>query len=173
MLNVFSLWLVRFPQDPQSVAAHCFKEGMKLEAVDPAAPISIRPATVTKVTRFLSKGLPWASVFLFSFLVLLPCFYVLMSVQSHSVLAEMILQVLFIHTYENTSLECAPKSPLHPRCTMNIFSSWRWMTFAALRTQRLPRGPSCVTETVQESSLHSGASKMGSPSAPHQVCYVL
>uniref|UniRef100_A0A674NLC3 Scm like with four mbt domains 1 n=1 Tax=Takifugu rubripes TaxID=31033 RepID=A0A674NLC3_TAKRU len=49
VLNVFSLWLMRFPQDPQSVAAHCFKEGMKLEAVDPAAPISIRPATVTKV----------------------------------------------------------------------------------------------------------------------------
>uniref|UniRef100_A0A671VFS2 Scm like with four mbt domains 1 n=1 Tax=Sparus aurata TaxID=8175 RepID=A0A671VFS2_SPAAU len=32
-----------------AIAAHCFKEGMKLEAVDPAAPISIRPATVTKV----------------------------------------------------------------------------------------------------------------------------
>ncbi|CAG02030.1 unnamed protein product, partial [Tetraodon nigroviridis] len=38
-----------YNKDPQSVAAHCFKEGMKLEAVDPAAPISIRPATVTKV----------------------------------------------------------------------------------------------------------------------------
>lgn len=164
---------MRFSQDPQSVAAHCFKEGMKLEAVDPAAPISIRPATVTKVTRFLSKGLPWASVFLLSFLVLLPCFYVLMSVQSHSVLAEVILQVLFIHTYGNTSLEYAPKSPLHPRCTVNIISSWQWMTFVVLRTQKLPRDPSCVTETVQESSLHSGASKMGSPSAPHQVCYVL
>lgn len=36
-------------QDPPDVAAHCFEEGMKLEAVDPAAPISIRPATVTKV----------------------------------------------------------------------------------------------------------------------------
>lgn len=36
-------------QDPPSIAAHCFEEGMKLEAVDPAAPISIRPATVTKV----------------------------------------------------------------------------------------------------------------------------
>lgn len=36
-------------QDPPAVAAHCFEEGMKLEAVDPAAPISIRPATVTKV----------------------------------------------------------------------------------------------------------------------------
>lgn len=47
------------------------------------------------------------------------------------------------------------------------------MTFAALRTRRLPRGPFCVTETVQESFLHSGASKMGSPSAPHQVCSVL
>ncbi|XP_072307748.1 scm-like with four MBT domains protein 1 isoform X2 [Eucyclogobius newberryi] len=31
------------------IAPHTFKEGMKLEAVDPAAPISIRPATVTKV----------------------------------------------------------------------------------------------------------------------------
>uniref|UniRef100_A0A4W6FCW9 Scm like with four mbt domains 1 n=1 Tax=Lates calcarifer TaxID=8187 RepID=A0A4W6FCW9_LATCA len=36
-------------QDQPAIAAHCFKEGMKLEAVDPAAPISIRPATVTKV----------------------------------------------------------------------------------------------------------------------------
>uniref|UniRef100_A0A3Q3VSQ1 SLED domain-containing protein n=1 Tax=Mola mola TaxID=94237 RepID=A0A3Q3VSQ1_MOLML len=36
-------------QDQPAVAAHCFKEGMKLEAVDPTAPISIRPATVTKV----------------------------------------------------------------------------------------------------------------------------
>lgn len=29
---------------------------MKLEAVDPTAPISIRPATVTKVTEFLIKS---------------------------------------------------------------------------------------------------------------------
>uniref|UniRef100_A0A669D3G2 Scm like with four mbt domains 1 n=1 Tax=Oreochromis niloticus TaxID=8128 RepID=A0A669D3G2_ORENI len=36
-------------QDQPAIAAHCFKEGMKLEAVDPAAPISIRPATVTRV----------------------------------------------------------------------------------------------------------------------------
>uniref|UniRef100_A0A7N6FK34 SAM domain-containing protein n=1 Tax=Anabas testudineus TaxID=64144 RepID=A0A7N6FK34_ANATE len=36
-------------KDQPDIAAHCFKEGMKLEAVDPAAPISIRPATVTKV----------------------------------------------------------------------------------------------------------------------------
>ncbi|KAG8007452.1 Scm-like with four MBT domains protein 1, partial [Nibea albiflora] len=36
-------------KDQPAIAAHCFKEGMKLEAVDPAAPISIRPATVTKV----------------------------------------------------------------------------------------------------------------------------
>uniref|UniRef100_A0A3Q0RVV3 Scm like with four mbt domains 1 n=1 Tax=Amphilophus citrinellus TaxID=61819 RepID=A0A3Q0RVV3_AMPCI len=36
-------------QEQPAVAAHCFKEGMKLEAVDPAAPISIRPATVTRV----------------------------------------------------------------------------------------------------------------------------
>uniref|UniRef100_A0A3P8V0W3 Scm like with four mbt domains 1 n=1 Tax=Cynoglossus semilaevis TaxID=244447 RepID=A0A3P8V0W3_CYNSE len=38
-----------FFQDQPAMAAHCFKEGMKVEAVDPAAPISIRPATVTKV----------------------------------------------------------------------------------------------------------------------------
>ncbi|XP_043978691.1 scm-like with four MBT domains protein 1 isoform X2 [Gambusia affinis] len=36
-------------KDRPAVADHCFKFGMKLEAVDPAAPISIRPATVTKV----------------------------------------------------------------------------------------------------------------------------
>lgn len=36
-------------QEQPTIAAHSFKEGMKLEAVDPAAPISIRPATVTKV----------------------------------------------------------------------------------------------------------------------------
>uniref|UniRef100_A0A3Q4I109 Scm like with four mbt domains 1 n=1 Tax=Neolamprologus brichardi TaxID=32507 RepID=A0A3Q4I109_NEOBR len=36
-------------QDQPAISAHCFKEGMKLEAVDPAAPISIRPATVTRV----------------------------------------------------------------------------------------------------------------------------
>uniref|UniRef100_A0A3Q2QA72 Scm like with four mbt domains 1 n=1 Tax=Fundulus heteroclitus TaxID=8078 RepID=A0A3Q2QA72_FUNHE len=36
-------------QDQPAIADHCFKEGMKLEAFDPAAPISIRPATVTKV----------------------------------------------------------------------------------------------------------------------------
>lgn len=41
-----------FFQDQPAMAAHCFKEGMKVEAVDPAAPISIRPATVTKVTDF-------------------------------------------------------------------------------------------------------------------------
>uniref|UniRef100_A0A8D3DRX1 Scm like with four mbt domains 1 n=1 Tax=Scophthalmus maximus TaxID=52904 RepID=A0A8D3DRX1_SCOMX len=38
-----------FTKDQPAVNAHCFKEGMKLEAVDPTAPISIRPATVTKV----------------------------------------------------------------------------------------------------------------------------
>lgn len=43
-------------QDQPAIAAHCFKEGMKLEAVDPAAPISIRPATVTKVTDFPIKS---------------------------------------------------------------------------------------------------------------------
>lgn len=42
-------------QDQPAIAPHCFKEGMKLEAVDPAAPISIRPATVTKVTDFPVK----------------------------------------------------------------------------------------------------------------------
>uniref|UniRef100_A0A3B3DE41 Scm like with four mbt domains 1 n=1 Tax=Oryzias melastigma TaxID=30732 RepID=A0A3B3DE41_ORYME len=41
--------VVVFSQEQPIIAAHCFKEGMKLEAVDPAAPISIRPATVTKV----------------------------------------------------------------------------------------------------------------------------
>lgn len=43
-------------KDQPDIAAHCFKEGMKLEAVDPAAPISIRPATVTKVTDFPIKS---------------------------------------------------------------------------------------------------------------------
>lgn len=43
-------------QDQPAIAAHCFKEGMKLEAVDPAAPISIRPATVTRVTEFPIKS---------------------------------------------------------------------------------------------------------------------
>lgn len=38
-----------FPKDPPAITPHSFKEGMKLEAVDPAAPISISPATVTKV----------------------------------------------------------------------------------------------------------------------------
>uniref|UniRef100_A0A672HYH5 Scm like with four mbt domains 1 n=1 Tax=Salarias fasciatus TaxID=181472 RepID=A0A672HYH5_SALFA len=42
-------WMSEFTKDQPAVAAHCFKEGMKLEAVDPAAPISIRPATVAKV----------------------------------------------------------------------------------------------------------------------------
>lgn len=51
-------------QDQPAVAAHCFKEGMKLEAVDPTAPISIRPATVTKVSDFpVSFDIP-----------MLPCF---------------------------------------------------------------------------------------------------
>uniref|UniRef100_A0A8C6VWU0 Scm like with four mbt domains 1 n=1 Tax=Nothobranchius furzeri TaxID=105023 RepID=A0A8C6VWU0_NOTFU len=38
-----------FAKDQPNIADHCFKEQMKLEAVDPAAPISIRPATVAKV----------------------------------------------------------------------------------------------------------------------------
>lgn len=42
-------------QEQPTIAAHTFKEGMKLEAVDPAAPISIRPATVTKVGGCSSK----------------------------------------------------------------------------------------------------------------------
>lgn len=44
---------VLLSQDQPTIAAHSFTERMKLEAVDPAAPISIRPATVTKVTDFL------------------------------------------------------------------------------------------------------------------------
>uniref|UniRef100_A0A8C7GGT4 Scm like with four mbt domains 1 n=1 Tax=Oncorhynchus kisutch TaxID=8019 RepID=A0A8C7GGT4_ONCKI len=36
-------------QDRPVIAAHCFTEGMKLEAVDPASPFCISPATVTKV----------------------------------------------------------------------------------------------------------------------------
>lgn len=54
-------------QDQPAISAHCFKEGMKLEAVDPAAPISIRPATVTRVTEFpiksVSSVLSFASVY--------------------------------------------------------------------------------------------------------------
>ncbi|KAK0153469.1 Scm-like with four MBT domains protein 1 [Merluccius polli] len=38
-----------FPKDQPAITTHSFKEGMKLEAVDPVAPISISPATVTKV----------------------------------------------------------------------------------------------------------------------------
>uniref|UniRef100_A0A8C9T164 Scm like with four mbt domains 1 n=1 Tax=Scleropages formosus TaxID=113540 RepID=A0A8C9T164_SCLFO len=37
-----------FKEKP-TISAHCFTEGMKLEAVNPAAPFSISPATVTKV----------------------------------------------------------------------------------------------------------------------------
>lgn len=87
VLNNFFFWLIRLAQDPQSVAAHCFKEGMKLEAVDPAAPISIRPATVTKVTHFPIKRLPWAAVILFSSRY----YHVLMSAQSPSIVAEILL----------------------------------------------------------------------------------
>lgn len=36
-------------KDQPVISPHSFKEGMKLEAVEPAAPISIRPATITKV----------------------------------------------------------------------------------------------------------------------------
>ncbi|KAG5835797.1 hypothetical protein ANANG_G00247810 [Anguilla anguilla] len=36
-------------KDQQAICAHSFTEGMKLEAVDPAAPFCISPATVTKV----------------------------------------------------------------------------------------------------------------------------
>lgn len=61
---------VVFSQEQPIIAAHCFKEGMKLEAVDPAAPISIRPATVTKVTEFLIKSvsslMQWLSYLLFT-----------------------------------------------------------------------------------------------------------
>ncbi|XP_041748336.1 scm-like with four MBT domains protein 1 [Coregonus clupeaformis] len=38
-----------FYKDRPPIAAHCFTEGMKLEAVDPASPFCISPATVTKV----------------------------------------------------------------------------------------------------------------------------
>uniref|UniRef100_A0A8C6PMD7 Scm like with four mbt domains 1 n=1 Tax=Nothobranchius furzeri TaxID=105023 RepID=A0A8C6PMD7_NOTFU len=49
-----TLWLFYLhprlhPPGWPNIADHCFKEQMKLEAVDPAAPISIRPATVAKV----------------------------------------------------------------------------------------------------------------------------
>ncbi|KAL4655250.1 scm-like with four MBT domains protein 1 [Arapaima gigas] len=37
-----------FKEKP-TISAHCFTEGMKLEAVNPAAPFAISPATVTKV----------------------------------------------------------------------------------------------------------------------------
>ncbi|KAJ8408146.1 hypothetical protein AAFF_G00263740 [Aldrovandia affinis] len=36
-------------KDRPAISAHCFTEGMKLEAVDPSSPFSISPATVTKV----------------------------------------------------------------------------------------------------------------------------
>ncbi|XP_023661343.1 scm-like with four MBT domains protein 1 isoform X2 [Paramormyrops kingsleyae] len=36
-------------KDKPTVSTHCFSEGMKLEAVNPAAPFCISPATVTKV----------------------------------------------------------------------------------------------------------------------------
>ncbi|XP_036389742.1 scm-like with four MBT domains protein 1 [Megalops cyprinoides] len=36
-------------KDKPAISAHCFTVGMKLEAVDPASPFSISPATVTKV----------------------------------------------------------------------------------------------------------------------------
>lgn len=38
-------------QDRPAITPHCFAEGMKLEAVDPVAPFTISPATVTKVTH--------------------------------------------------------------------------------------------------------------------------
>ncbi|KAL7843619.1 hypothetical protein AOLI_G00251310 [Acnodon oligacanthus] len=38
-----------FYKDRPAITPHCFAEGMKLEAVDPAAPFTISPATVTKV----------------------------------------------------------------------------------------------------------------------------
>jgi hypothetical protein len=40
-------------QDRPAIAAHCFTEGMKLEAVDPTSPFCISPATVIKVTTSL------------------------------------------------------------------------------------------------------------------------
>uniref|UniRef100_A0A8C7U3D6 SLED domain-containing protein n=1 Tax=Oncorhynchus mykiss TaxID=8022 RepID=A0A8C7U3D6_ONCMY len=38
-----------FYKDRPAIAAHCFTEGMKLEAVDPTSPFCISPATVIKV----------------------------------------------------------------------------------------------------------------------------
>lgn len=38
-----------FFKDRPAIAIHCFTEGMKLEAIDPAAPFSISPATIAKV----------------------------------------------------------------------------------------------------------------------------
>ncbi|XP_052425000.1 scm-like with four MBT domains protein 1 [Carassius gibelio] len=38
-----------FYRDRSAINPHCFTEGMKLEAVDPAAPFTISPATVKKV----------------------------------------------------------------------------------------------------------------------------
>lgn len=50
--KLLTIFVFGVSQDQPTIADHCFKERMKLEAVDPAAPISIRPATVTKVTVF-------------------------------------------------------------------------------------------------------------------------
>uniref|UniRef100_A0AAZ3Q6W0 SAM domain-containing protein n=1 Tax=Oncorhynchus tshawytscha TaxID=74940 RepID=A0AAZ3Q6W0_ONCTS len=44
-ITVCVCWL----QDRPAIAAHCFTEGMKLEAVDPTSPFCISPATVIKV----------------------------------------------------------------------------------------------------------------------------
>lgn len=57
-------------QDQPTITAHSFTEGMKLEAVDPAAPISIRPATVTKVTDSYIKSVSsYAAIFFLSVLL--------------------------------------------------------------------------------------------------------
>uniref|UniRef100_A0A6Q2XFT6 SAM domain-containing protein n=1 Tax=Esox lucius TaxID=8010 RepID=A0A6Q2XFT6_ESOLU len=47
--NMGAILILPMPQDRPAIAAHCFAEGMKLEAVDPASPFCISPATVTKV----------------------------------------------------------------------------------------------------------------------------
>lgn len=63
--------------------------------------------------------------------------------------------------------------PFFFRFSMSSTSKWRWTTFVVLRSQRVQDGPSCVTGTAQGSFLLSGASKMASLSAPHQVCLIV
>lgn len=48
---MFSVCVCVCVQDRPAITSHRFAEGMKLEAVDPVAPFTISPATVTKVTH--------------------------------------------------------------------------------------------------------------------------